>query len=65
MEDCATEGVYEPRPVRVLIVVSGCVKAKPGTAHFHIFLKRASLFLISRRAIEPDNHLVLLQIRVI
>ena len=57
VEDGATDKINEPGPVRTLIVVSGHMKAKPGTAVFHVVLKRGALICFCRKIIDPQDQL--------
>src|SRR5712692_2869694 len=61
----AAHEIDEPRPVCILIVISGSVKSEPCASVFHVALKSASLLRIRGRIVKPNDHLVCFQIRII
>src|SRR5713226_9468304 len=61
----AAHEIDKPRPVCILVVISGSVKSEPCASVFHVALKSASLLCIRGRIVKPNDHLVCLQIRII
>src|SRR5258708_2081471 len=61
----AAHEIDKPRPLCILIVISGNVKSEPCASVFHVALKRASLLCIRGRIVKPNDHLVCIQIPII
>ena len=60
MKDGAAQEIDEPRPIRILVVVAGCMKPQPCPTACYIALEGAPLLRVSRRLIEPDDELICL-----
>ena len=64
IENPATQKIYKPRPICVLVIIGGNVEAYPASSVFHVFLKSVTFGFCIRITVEHYHYAVIFQLFV-
>ena len=64
IENPATQKIYKPRPICVLVVIGGYMEAYPAASVFHVFFKSIAFGFCIGIAIEHNHYAIFFQLFV-